>query len=66
MKKCFYCEGTGKIKKPNDEERFERIVDCEMQKGDFISYDMAEKKAYNIVGYTEIDCPYCNENKENI
>ena len=63
--KCRYCNGTGKYKKPNDEERFDRFVDYEMEKGYFVNYEMAEEKAYKEVGYTLIDCPYCQNSKCN-
>lgn len=58
---CIYCDGTGKYKKPNDQERFERIIDTEMDKGYFVNAIMAQEKAYKEVGYTIIDCPYCNK-----
>lgn len=58
---CIYCDGTGKYKKPNGQERFERIIDTEMDKGYFVNAIMAQEKAYKEVGYTIIDCPYCNK-----
>lgn len=58
---CRYCKDTGKYKEPKDKERFERLVDCEMEKGYFVNYEMAEEKAYKEVGYTLIDCPYCDK-----
>ena len=61
---CIYCKGTGKYKKPNDQEQFDKLVDIEMEKGYFVSIDIAEKKAFDKVGYTIIDCPYCKR-KEN-
>lgn len=64
--KCMYCNGTGKYKMPNDQAMFDKIVDSEMEKGDFVSYSMAEEKAYKKVGYTLIDCPYCHKSNENI
>lgn len=57
--KCTYCNGTKKYKKPNDQERFEKIIDNEMDKGYFVNYLIAEEKAYKEVGFTIIDCPYC-------
>lgn len=59
--KCHHCKDTQKYKKPNDQERFDRIVDTEMEKSYFVNYEMAEEKAYKEVGFTIIDCPYCSE-----
>ena len=59
--KCRYCNGTGKYKKPNNQERFDKLINCEMEKGYFVNYKMAEEKAYKEVGYTLIDCPYCEK-----
>lgn len=59
--KCTYCNGTKKYKKPNDKERFEKIIDNEMDKGYFVNYLIAEEKAYKEVGFTLIDCPYCSK-----
>ena len=56
---CRYCKDTGKYKQPNNVERFERLVDIEMEKAYFVNYEISEEKAYNAVGYTVIDCPYC-------
>ena len=58
--KCRHCNWTGKYKKPNDQEKFDRLVDIEMEKAYYVNYAMAEEKAYKDVGYTIIDCPYCN------
>ena len=56
---CKYCNGTGKYKEPKDKVKFEDLVETEMNKGYFVTYKMAEEKAYKKVGYTIIDCPYC-------
>lgn len=42
---CMYCNGTGKYKMPNDQAMFDKIVDSEMEKGDFVNYPMAEERA---------------------
>ena len=63
--KCNLCNGTGKYKKPNDEKEFERLVDIEMDKGYFVNLEMAQEKAYQRVGYTVIDCPYCVKSTDN-
>ena len=60
---CMYCEDTRKYKMPRDKEKFDKIIDTEMEKGDFVSYYMAEEKAYKEVGYDLIDCPYCSQSK---
>ena len=57
---CQYCNGTGKYKKPNDKEKFDSFVELEMDKAYFVSYEMAIKKAYDKIGYEEIDCPHCS------
>lgn len=57
--KCKYCNDTGKYKEPKNKERFEKIVDVEMEKAYFVNYAMAEEKAYKEVGFNLIDCPYC-------
>ena len=64
--KCSYCGGTGKYKKPNDQTEFDRLVDREMEKAYFVNYAMAEEKAYKEVGYTLIDCPYCEPSDNHI
>ncbi len=58
-RKCFYCEGTGKYKKPNDEEKFDKLFDLYADKAYFISMGEAREKALAEVGYTEIVCPNC-------
>lgn len=59
MSKCYFCDGTGKYRRPKDEERFEKLVDREMEKGYFVNIAMAQEKAYKEVGYDIIDCPHC-------
>lgn len=64
--KCSYCEGTGKFKKPNNDEEYSRRFDYYADKAYFISMGEAREKALDDVGYTLIDCPYCKagETKE--
>lgn len=50
---------------PKDKEKFDRLVDTEMEKAYSVNYDMAEEKAYKKVGYTLIDCPYCKTGEAN-
>ena len=61
--KCTHCKDTRKYKQPNNKERFEKLIDIEMEKSYFVNYDMAEEKAYKEVGFTIIDCPFCNNKK---
>lgn len=58
--KCRYCNGTGKYQQPKDIERFNHIVDTEMEKAYFVNYDTAENKAYKDVGFDLIECSYYN------
>lgn len=62
---CRHCKDTGKYKKPNDQKKFDSLVDTEMEKAYFVNYDMAEEKAYKEVGYTLIDCPYCQKGESD-
>ena len=61
--KCTHCKDTRKYKQPNNKERFEKLIDIELEKSYFVNYDMAEEKAYKEVGFTIIDCPFCNNKK---
>lgn len=56
---CKYCNGTGKYKKPNDEKKFDEIIDREIDKGYFVNIEDAKEIAYKQVGYTVVDCPFC-------
>lgn len=59
--KCKYCNDTGKYKKPNDQAKFDYLCDHLTETNGFCSQSMAETEAYKKVGYTLIDCPYCNK-----
>lgn len=61
---CDYCNGTGKYKKPNDQERFDELVDVEMEKGYHVNYVIAMEQAYKKVGYTIVDCPFCKKHAD--
>lgn len=56
---CFYCEGTGKCKKPLDEDAFEKRFDHYDSMAHFISMGEMRERALKDVGYTLIDCPHC-------
>lgn len=58
---CIHCKDTGKYKQPKDRENFDQLIDQELNKGYMVNFDMAEKKAYEEVGYDIIDCPYCKK-----
>ena len=58
--RCSYCEGTGKFKSPLNEEEYEKRFDYYESKADFISMGQCRERALADVGYTLIDCPYCN------
>lgn len=58
--KCVHCNGTGKFKKPNDEQKFNDLVECEVDKAYYVNYAMAEERAYQKVGFTWERCPHCN------
>lgn len=58
---CDYCGGTGKCINPADKEKFDNLVDREIDKGDFVSIEMAEKRVINKHRYFLIDCPYCHK-----
>lgn len=60
--KCIHCNDTKKYKLPDDQEKFDKLVEREMDKGYFVNYEMAIDIAYKKVGYTVIDCPYCQNN----
>lgn len=64
QRKCSYCDGTGKYKKPNNDEEYSRRFDWYEDKAYFISTGEAREKALNDVGYTLIDCPYCAKSGE--
>ena len=58
--KCEYCKGTGKYKKSKKLEKFDELVDIELNKGYFVNPKMAEEKAHEYIGYDLIECPYCH------
>lgn len=56
---CPNCRGTGKIEKPQDQEKFDRLVEIEMDKAYFVSYDIAMKRVAGKVPFITVDCPKC-------
>ncbi len=63
-RKCFWCDGTGKFKKPKDEAAYDKAFDHYDQLADFISMGEMREKALADVGYTVIECPYCGGSGE--
>ncbi|MCQ2424676.1 MAG: hypothetical protein MJ070_00885 [Lachnospiraceae bacterium] len=61
---CSYCQDTKQIKVPNDQEKFDSIIDREMDGGHPLPAAEAQEKAYRICGYHMIECPYCKNEKE--
>ena len=57
--RCFYCESTGKFKKPLDEAKYEEVFDKYDAMGSFSMGD-CRKKALDEVGYELVVCPKCN------
>ncbi len=60
--KCEYCGGTGKYINPASKEQFDNLVDREIDKGDFVSIEMAQKRVLDKHRYFLIDCPHCHNN----
>jgi len=59
MTKCGLCGGLGKCREPTNKEKFNELVDWEMDKAYMVNHKMAEEKAYEKVGFIWIDCPRC-------
>lgn len=59
MGKCFWCEGTGKLKKPRDEKKYSELFDKYDAYGT-LSMGECRAKALKEVGYDLIECEHCN------
>lgn len=59
MEKCFWCEGKGRFRQPNDEKEYSIVFDKYDAQGVF-SMGECREKALKEVGYTLIKCPHCN------
>lgn len=59
MGTCFWCEGTGKFKKPRDEEKYSEIFDRYDAPGT-LSMGECRKRALEEVGYDLVKCKHCN------
>lgn len=61
---CKCCGGSGKYRQPNNPDKFDELVDVELEKGYFVNEVMAREKAYKRVGFTVVDCPFCKKKEE--
>ena len=59
MGKCFWCEGTGKFKKPRDEKEYSELFDKYDAPGT-LSMGECRERALKKVGYDLIKCERCN------
>ena len=59
MARCFWCEGTGKFKKPKDEKSFDEWFDYYDSPG-VLPMGECRELALKKVGYDLIECPKCN------
>ena len=57
--RCFYCEGTGKFKKPLNEKEYDEVFDKYDAMGCF-SLGECRQKALDAAGYESVTCPKCN------
>lgn len=58
--KCFYCDGTGKFKEPNDAGEYEKRFDYYDSKSYPLTMGEARDRALEDVGYSLIECPHCS------
>lgn len=63
-RKCYWCDGTGRFKKPKDDDAFDKAFDRYDKLAHFISMGEMRQRALEDVGYTEIECPYCGGSGE--
>ncbi|MBO5484328.1 MAG: hypothetical protein J5979_03845 [Lachnospiraceae bacterium] len=59
MEKCSWCDGIGKFKQPNDEEKYSDAFDKYDAQGIF-NMEECRAKALKEVGYTLVKCSHCN------
>lgn len=58
-KKCYWCDGTGKIEVPKDQKAFDEEFDRLDRVGAFNAND-CRRMALEESGYTEEVCSHCN------
>ena len=63
MEKCSWCEGTGKFKESNNQEKYNDEFDKYDAQGVFNMGECREK-ALKEVGYTLIKCSHCNGSRK--
>ena len=59
MGKCFWCEGTGKFKKPRAEKKYSELFDRYDAPGT-LTMGECRKRALKEVGYDLVKCEHCN------
>lgn len=58
MGECYLCNGTGKLKKTNDREKYDEVFDKYDSMGVYCMEDCRDK-ALDYTGYEIIKCPKC-------
>ena len=59
MSKCFWCDGTGKFKKPRDKEKFDQLFDYYDSPGT-LSLGECRERALEKTGFDLVKCEHCN------
>ncbi len=59
MGRCFWCEGTGKFKKPRNEEKYSELFDMYDSPGT-LTHGECRERALKKVGYDLVKCDHCN------
>ena len=59
MSKCFWCDGTGKFKKPRDKEKFDQLFDYYDSPGP-LSMGECRERALEKTGFDLVKCEHCN------
>lgn len=57
---CWYCNGSGKYKKPIDEAAYDREFDRLFDVGS-VPVDRCREQALKASGYTIVTCPNCSK-----
>lgn len=59
MAKCYWCDGTGKFKKPRNQESYSESFD-RLDAPGVLSAEQCRERALEEVGYDIVKCKYCN------
>lgn len=59
MSKCFWCDGTGKFKKPRDKEKFDQLFDY-YDSPRTLSMGECRERALEKTGFDLVKCEHCN------